>query len=154
MGDVTFSVRTYGMGAFPADEKLIVAFEPSGPGFTALSSFPQRTVYAEPEADGFVRVNLAPTLGLSPEVYYRVRFEWFYRHPVEDRWIKRGWSDVATELRVPSQGGDLGELLASTPPPGAYIWGFGPPPKAINAIYVDLLGMVGGLYIPTGTVGI
>lgn len=153
MALVTFSVRDYGYDAFSEFEKLVVLFVPSGAGFTSVSAFPEKTVYVNPDADGLVEADLVPTLGLAPEVWYTVKFEWFDRHPVQDRWVRRGWSEVLGKLRVPTEGGALGDLLGAVPPPGAYVWGFGPPPSFINAIYVDLLGMVGGLYIPTGTVG-
>lgn len=153
MGMVTFSVRTYGFGKFSADEMLRVAFVPSGAATSTFSAFPERIIYETPDADGLVEVDLVPTLGLSPETWFVVRFEWFAKDPLTGEWVAVGWSELPGRLRVPTDGGTLGDLMTASPPPGAYVWGFGPPPRFINAIYVDLSGMVGGLYIPKGTVG-
>ena len=155
MALVTFSVRTFGIQAFPADEKLRVAFVPSGPGFTTFSAFPQRIEYAEPDADGFVSADVVATVGLRPEVWLTVRFEWFSRDPVTGEWIAAGWSEVPGRLRVPEAGGTLGDLLEAGAPPGAVMWGYGPPPSSLRGvIYVDISGIKPGLYLPEGTVGI
>lgn len=154
MALVTFSVRTYGFGIFGPDEMMRVVFVPSGASTSTFSALPDRPEYYTPDADGLVKADLVPTLGLSPETWFKVRFKWFARDPLTGEWVLSGWSELPGELRVPEQGGTLGDLLTKSPPPGAYVWGFGPPPRAMNAIYVDLSGVVGGLYIPTGTVGI
>lgn len=154
MALVTFSVRTYGFGAFDADEMLRVAFVPSGAASTTFSVFPEHTEYATPDPDGLVEVNLAPTLNLSPATWLTVRFEWFSRDPLTGDWVQAGWSELPGELRVPTEGGTLGDLITAAPPPGAVMWGYGPPPSNLGVIYVDISGMKAGLYLPEGTVGI
>ncbi len=155
MAEVTFSVRTYGLAEFPADERLLVAFVPSGASFTTVSAFPERTEYVEPDSEGFVSVELVPTVNVRPEVWYTVRFEWFAHHPLQDEWISKGWSEVAGRLRVPDEGGTLGDLLEAAAPPGSVMWGYGPPPSSLqNVIYVDISGMQPGLWLPGGTVGV
>lgn len=155
MALLTFSVRTFGIQAFPADEMLRVAFVPSGPAFTTFSAFPERIEYAEPDPSGFVSVDLAPTLDLRPEAWFTVRFEWFSRDPLTGGWVAAGWSEVPGGLRVPAEGGTLGDLLEAAAPPGAVMWGYGPPPSFLSGvIYVDISGIKPGLYLPEGTVGI
>ena len=154
MSAVTGSVRTWGLGPFPADERLIIWFIPSSAAFTTVSAFPGRRVWVEPDSNGFFSVDLAPTLDLSPEVWYYIRFEWFERHPIEG-WVKKGSSDVEGKLRVPSAGGTIGDLIQAAPPPGVIVAGRGKPgPHVKNVIYLDNSGMKTGLYVPAGSVGI
>lgn len=155
MGMVTFSVRTYGFGTFGADEMLRVAFVPSGAATSTFSAFPERPIYATPDPDGLVEEDLVTTLGLSPEVWFIVRFEWFSKDPLTGEWVAAGWSELPGQLRVPEAGGTLGDLLTAAPPPGVVMWGYGPPPSYLTGvIYVDISGIKPGLYLPEGTVGI
>lgn len=155
MALVTFSVRTYGFGVFAANEMLRVAFVPSGPATSTFSAFPERPLCVTPDAEGFVSIDLVPTLGLAPEVWYTVRFEWFTQDPLTGEWVAAGWSDLPGRLRVPEAGGTLGDLITASPPPGAVMWGYGPPPSYLTGvIYVDISGIKPGLYLPEGTVGI
>lgn len=142
MAILTFSVRTYGLGPFPPDERLRVAFVPSGAGFTTVSAFPERTIWVEPDADGLVRVDLAPTVGLRPEVWYKVEFHWLSRDPINNSWVTKGHSEVKGKLRIPAAGGTLGDLLEAAAPPGSVMWGYGPPPESLtDTFYVDISGM-------------
>lgn len=149
MALVTTSVRTYGFGAFTADEMLRMAFYPSGAGLTTFSTFPQRPVWVEPDADGLVRAELVPTYGLRPDVWYTVRFEWFYTDPATGQRLP-GWSEIKGRLRVPEAGGTLGDLLETAAPPGSVMWGYGPPPSYLqDVIYADFSGMKLRFYGPT-----
>lgn len=142
MALLTFSARTYGLTAFPPGEKLKVGFFPSGAGFTTVSAFPQRPVWVEPDATGFVSVDLAPTTELRPEVWYEVRFEWFNWDPQKNEWVTVERSTIDGRLRLPPTGGTLGDLLDADAPPGVLMWGYGPPPPHLkDTFYVDISGM-------------
>lgn len=157
MAVVTMDVRTYISTPFPADERLVVRFVPSGASVGVVAAYPGREVKVISPADGELAVNLTPTEGLSPRVWYTIRFEWFDKHPVMDDWNLVAWSDLNGRLVVPDEGGDVGDLLrdyvAGSP---LFFEGYGPPPDGLPGpgAYLDLTGENGNPVIYTNGVNV
>lgn len=141
MAVVTMNVRTYGFVAFPTDERLVVRFVPSGASVGVVNAYPAREVKVIVPSDGNLEVNLTPTEGLSPRVWYTIRFEWFDKHPLMGDWNLAGWSELKGRLHVPSEGGDVGDLLGDyTAGEPQLFLGHGPPPEWLPTpgVYYDL----------------
>lgn len=153
MATVTMNVRTYGLAAFPSDERLVVRFVPSGASVGVVNAYPAREVKVIVPSDGNLEVNLTPTEGLSPRVWYTIRFEWFDKHPVMDDWNLVGWSEINGRLHVPAEGGDVGDLLGdyNASEPRLFI-GHGPPPEWLPSpgVYYDLSGPDGPIVYSDG----
>lgn len=156
MATVTFSTRTVQLDRFPAAERVVAEFILNTTGHTNVSVFPKREAIVQPDDNGFVSIDLAPTVDMRPECWYTVRFEWFSApHPITGDRNSLGWAEMPGRLRVPSSGGDLGQLMDTPAPPGAIMYDLQPPaPHVQNVIYIDNSGMKGGLWLPAGTVGI
>lgn len=153
MAVVTMDVRTYISTPFPADERLVVRFVPSGASVGVVAAYPGREVKVISPADGELAVNLTPTEGLTPRVWYTIRFEWFDKHPLVDEWNLVGWSELPGRLRVPPEGGDVGDLLGdyNAGEPQLFI-GHGPPPEWLPTpgVYYDLSGPDGPIVYSDG----
>lgn len=153
MANVTMNTRTYLSTPFPTDERLVVRFVPSGASVGVVSAYPAREVKVVVQADGNVNVDLTPTEGLSPAVWYTIRFEWFDKHPLVDEWNLIGWSELDGRLHVPAEGGVVGDLLgdydASQP---QLFLGHGPPPAWLPSpgVYYDLSGPDGPIVYSDG----
>lgn len=145
MVTVHYKVETFGLAAFPASERLLLRFVPSTTAVSDGALLPLREVRVEVPASGVGTVELAPTTGLTPACWYTVRFEWFDRNPVTAEGAV-GWSELPGRVHVPSEGGDLGDMIgdyqAGTIPA---FYGFGAPPEWLpsGGIYFDLDSPVG-----------
>lgn len=141
MALMTTSVRGNDGSTFPAAERCEVMFIPSAASFTSLSFFPGREVTAYPDTTGYLSVDLVPTLGLRPEVWYLMVVRWFpFPHPITG---ERGKStvEVLGRLRVPEAGGAIGDFIEADPPPGGVVMGNGNPPDWLRGVlYVDISG--------------
>lgn len=152
MATVAGNVRTWGLGAFPTNERLRVLFVPSNAGVGSTSLYPQRTEYVYPDSAGAFTVNLAVTTSMSPVTWYEIRFEWLRMDPDGD-WQIEGWSDLPGRLHVPPGGGDVGDLLGDYVggTPQLFI-GHGPPPSWLPSpgVYYDLSGPDGPIVYSDG----
>lgn len=157
MAVVTMNVRTYGLAAFPADERLVARFVPSAASVGVVNAYPGREVKVIVPSDGNLTVNLTPTEGLSPRVWYTIRFEWFDKHPLMDEWNLAGWSELKGRLHVPPEGGDVGDLLGDYIASAPQLWeGYGPPPTWLPSpgAYLDLTGENGNPVLYTDGVSV
>mgnify|MGYP001446329489 CR=1 FL=1 len=151
MPAVSGNVRTWGFTPFPTAERLLLRFVPSSAGVSSSAVLPLREERVEPSADGSFSVNLAATTAITPDVWFTVRFEWFSVHPVTGERELTGWSELPQELRVPSAGGNITDLLELAPRPGAILYGYGPPPSSLDGvIYIDVSGDKPVLHAPKG----
>lgn len=149
---VTGNIRTWQLEPFSTDELLLVRFIPSAAASVGSTVLPMREESVWPAADGSVSVNLAQTTNTRNDVYFRIVLEWFERDRLNDKWITRGRSEIAGELRVPAAGGDLADLLSVKPRPGSTLYGLGAPPSSLRGVqYVDITGPKLRFYAPKGT---
>lgn len=142
MAEVSGDISTWGLSPFPATERLLIRFSPSSAATGIGLVFPERDEYVEPAANGTFVKDLAPTTELLPDAWYKVRFEWFHKHPIKDDWKLRGWSELPGKLRVPPEGGDI-TVLFETDQRGRSVplyFGFGLPPDWLpsGGVYFDL----------------
>ncbi|CAN7267890.1 hypothetical protein LJR186_001239 [Microbacterium foliorum] len=142
MATVTGDVSTWGVDAFPADERLLVIFVPSSAATGSGLVLPLRRESIEPAASGTFAKGLVPTTELLPECWYTVRFEWFEKHPITSDWKRKGWSDLPGKLRVPPEGGDIATLFEADRGPKhiPLYFGYGLPPDWLpsGGVYYDL----------------
>jgi len=53
--------------------------------------------------------------------------------------VPTGWATLDGVLRVPIEGGTVGNLLAAPPPPGSVVVSNGPPPNTdLNVVWIDI----------------
>lgn len=142
MAAVTGDVSTWGIDAFPTDERLLVIFVPSSAATGAGLVLPLRRESTEPAASGAFVKDLVPTTELLPKCWYTVRFEWFEKHPITNDWERKGWSDLPGKLRVPPEGGDITTLFEADPDPThiPLYFGHGEPDEWLpsGGVYYDL----------------
>lgn len=158
MTELRMSIRDFGLNPPSADERMVVAYKPTGTGFTSVSAFPGGIVYDEPDATGYLQTDVAPTLSMFPHVWIEPEFRFYRRDPLDaDKWILIRTAAVDAQLHVPADGGpyNVGDLIKAPPPPASISYGVGAPDDDVdNTLYVDNSGMTAKLWMPEGTVGL
>ena len=152
---VTMNVKTYVGSNFPASERLVCRFVPLSAATGATFTHPLREEKRVVPADGQVSVPLVATTRLTPATGYKVRFEWFDKHPVKDEWTLRGSSELDGVLNVPAEGGDVVDLLGGYPLGSAVVFlGYGLPPSWIpsGGVYYNLSSTEGSDIYSDGVV--
>lgn len=97
-----------------------IKFVPSGPSIVGDFIHATKPVYAYPEEDGSWAVGLTETDSLRPSTYYTMTLEW-----LDDASNYMGADYLTWQLNVPSEGGEIGDLLGTFVAPNSMqvFWG-------------------------------
>lgn len=128
MPTVTGTLQDFGLASLSAYKPQII-FTPSQAASTRNSIFASRPIPVEPSTAGTFTVTLANTTILRPEVWYQITIRWLdplagYQSADFPQW----------KVRVPSNGGNLGELI-ETDPSAQETW-IGPQPPLEETPYL------------------
>lgn len=109
MPTVTGTLQDFGLASLSAYKPQII-FTPSQAASTRNSIFASRPIVVEPSTSGTFTVTLANTTILRPEVWYQITIRWLdplagYQSADFPQW----------KVRVPGDGGNLGELIETNP---------------------------------------
>lgn len=121
MAFVTGTLTDFGLAALAAYAPEIV-FTPSGPGVNDTTLFATRPISVTPAANGSFAVNLAPTEDIRPDRWYAISMRWL---DSSGGYIGVDFPDW--QLRVPSAGGKVNDLLNVPANPGQ-VWVSETPP--------------------------
>lgn len=112
-----------------------VIFTPSGAGTLGASLFASDPIVVYPEPDGSFTVDLQPTDGVAPQVWYTVSIE----H------LKPGgqfthYDVLGYKLFVPVIGGALGDMPDAPLSPSTVLVSLDPPPPGYKGFYLNAAG--------------
>lgn len=121
-------------------KQIRLRFELSGPATEGGRLLITDPIVVIPNADGSFAVDLWETTLLSPASWYQVSASWLVAGQAS------AFEELPWKLRVPENGGPIGDLIVAPPPPGVTAWGFGPPDRDYTA-YFDISGEQAVLYL-------
>lgn len=118
-----------------ADKEPAVIFTPSGPGTLGRTLFSSDPIVVYPDEDGTFTVDLQPTDGVVPEVWYTVSIS----H------LKAGgrfthYDVLGYKLFVPITGGALGDMPDAPLSPSTVLVSLDPPPAGYKGFYLNAAG--------------
>lgn len=128
------TLSDFGLQSLAAGSPRVV-FTPSGAGTLGRRLFSSDPVVAYPATDGSFTVDLQPTDGIVPEVWYTVSIE----H------LKQGgqfthYDVLGYRLFVPIIGGELGNLPEAPLSPSTVLVSLDPPPPGYKGWYLNAPG--------------
>ncbi len=118
-----------------ADKDPAVIFTPSGAGTLGRTLFSSEPVTVYPAADGTFSVDLQPTDGVVPEVWYTVSIE-----HLKDGGRFTHYDVLGYRLFVPITGGSLGDLPDAPLSPSTVLVSLDPPPAGYKGFYLNAAG--------------
>lgn len=106
MATVTGALSDFGINPFPELQPRLI-FTPSGPGVSATRLFATKPIIVDvASGSGSFTVNLQPTDGVRPAVYYKVTIEWL---DPAGNYVSADF--LEWKIFVPSAGGELYDLI-------------------------------------------
>lgn len=96
--------------------------------------FPKAVTSLPTSSTETTTVSLVATTELEGIDGYIVEVEW-----LDGAGNPLGFAALDGIVRVPAEGGAVGDLLAAPPPPGSIVVSFGPPsPTDLNVVWIDI----------------
>ena len=130
MATVTGALTDFGIQPFPTLQPRLI-FTPSGPAVSDVRLFATRPISVTPLGSGSFTVNLQPTEGVRPAVWYRVTVEWLMPGTGEDDGYT-SVDDLGWDIFVPSAGGAIQDLIKAPVNPMLFWVGEDPPPVPVE----------------------
>lgn len=134
MAAVTYTLTDFGLQSL-ADKSPRVIFTPSSAGVKGTRLFPSTPIVSIPDVTGMGAVQLEPTDGVIPTVWYNVSIEHLqpggqYTH----------YDLLNYRLFVPTTGGPIGDLPDSPLAPDVVLVSLAPPPAGYRGWYLNAPG--------------
>ncbi|PPH50574.1 hypothetical protein, partial [Rathayibacter sp. AY1E1] len=125
----------------PLDDRAVrLRFVPSGPGVAGGRLLSEAPIEVDVQPNGTFSVDVFTTTTISPATYFTVELSYLVHGQAS------AYERIPGKLRVPKEGGAIGDLLVLPAPPGVTSWGFGPPERDYLA-YFDISGERARLYL-------
>jgi hypothetical protein len=105
-----------------------VVFTGSQAARSSTRLFSTRPIVVTPAANGAFSVNIATTVGLIPDTWYTVSIRWLDPNDPSGT----GLDVLLGRIRVPIEGGNLGDLFDGGAPSGLIWIGITPPPEGFG----------------------
>ena len=122
MATVTGALTDFGIQPFPTLQPRLI-FTPSGPAVSDVRLFATRPIIVIPAGSGSFTVDLQPTDGVKPAVFYAVTIEWL---DPAGNYVSADF--LEWDIYVPSAGGAIQDLIKAPVNPMLFWVGEDPPP--------------------------
>lgn len=134
MALVTGELNDFGLQPLAAKDPRVI-FTASSSGTLGRKLFSSDPIVVYPAPDGTFTVDLQPTDGVVPEVWYEVSIE----HLNESGRFTH-YDVLGYRLFVPITGGELGDLPEAPLSPSTVLVSLDPPPPGYNGFYLNAAG--------------
>lgn len=134
MAYVSFTLTDFGLQTLAAKAPRVI-FTPSGAGVKGARLFPSTPIVVIPDADGKGLVNLEPTDGVVPVVWYTVSIEHLQSGGQYSHYDVLGY-----RLYVPVTGGAIGSMPDAPLSPNTVLVSLAPPPVGHKGWYLNAAG--------------
>lgn len=130
MATITGALSDFGINPFPELQPRLI-FTASGPAVSSSRLFATKPVIVDvASGSGSFTVDLQPTDGVRPAVYYKITIEWL---DPDGNYVSADF--LEWKLYVPSEGGELYDLIKAPANPLLFWVGETPPPVPMPGQY-------------------